>query len=79
MTELLEKALTEVAKLPASEQDALVAILLADLASEQRWADSFARSQDALAELAIEALNEYRVGLTRRGGEGAVAAFDADK
>lgn len=65
MTDLLEKALTEVAKLPASEQDALAAILLAELASEQRWADSFARSQDALAELAKEALNEYRVGLTK--------------
>jgi hypothetical protein len=65
MTDLLEKALTEVAKLPASEQDALAAILLAELASEQRWADSFARSQDALAELAKEALNEHRVGLTK--------------
>ncbi len=64
MTDLLEKALTEVAKLPASEQDALAAILLAELASEQRWADSFARSQDALAELAKEALNEHRAGLT---------------
>jgi len=79
MTDLLEKALTEVAKLPASEQDALAAILLAELASERRWADSFARSQDALAELANEALNEYRAGLTRRGGEGAVAACNADK
>ena len=79
MTDLLEKTLTKVAKLPASEQDALAAILLTELASEQRWADSFARSQDALAELAKEAQNEYRVGLTRRGGEGAVAACDADK
>jgi hypothetical protein len=65
MTDLLEKALTEAAKLPASEQDALAAILLAELASEQRWADSFAQSQDALAELAKEALNEYRAGLTK--------------
>jgi len=31
MTDLLEKALTEVKKLPASEQDALAAILLQEL------------------------------------------------
>jgi hypothetical protein len=65
MTDLLEKALTEVAKLPPPEQDALAAILLAELASEQRWTESFARSQDALAKLAEEALTEYRAGLTK--------------
>jgi hypothetical protein len=65
MTDLLEKALTEVAKLPASEQDAIAAMLLAELASEQRWAESFARSQDALAKLAEEALAEDRAGLTK--------------
>lgn len=40
MTKLLEKALQEVAELPASEQDAVVAIVLEELASEQRWAES---------------------------------------
>ncbi len=39
MTQLLEKALNEVAKLPASEQDAVAAILLEELASEQRWSE----------------------------------------
>ncbi len=65
MTELLEKALREVAKLPPADQDALAAILLAELASEQRWDESFARSQDALAKLAEEALAEHRAGLTK--------------
>jgi hypothetical protein len=65
MTKLLEKALQEVAKLPASEQDAVAAILLEELASEQRWAESFAKSQDKLAKLAEEALVEYKAGRTK--------------
>jgi hypothetical protein len=65
MTKLLEKALEEVAKLPASEQDAVAAILLEELASEQRWAESFAKSQDKLAKLAEEAIAEYKAGRTK--------------
>ncbi len=65
MTKLLEKALEEVAKLPASEQDAVAAILLEELASEQRWAKSFAKSQGQLAKLAQEAIAEYKAGRTK--------------
>ena len=65
MTDLLEKALSEVAKLPPAEQDAVAAILLEELASEQRWAESFAKSQDVLEKLAEEALAEHRAGLTK--------------
>jgi len=55
MTKLLEKALDQVAKLPPAEQDAVAAMLLEELASEQRWAKSLAGSQDQLAKLAQEA------------------------
>jgi hypothetical protein len=65
MTKLLEKALQEVAKLPASDQDAVATILLEELASEQRWADAFVNSQDQLAKLAEEALAEYKTGRTK--------------
>jgi hypothetical protein len=65
MTKLLEKALEEVAKLPASEQDAMAAIVLEELASEQRWAESFAKSQDKLAKLAEQAIAEYNAGRTK--------------
>ena len=65
MTKLLEKALKEVAKLPEAEQDAVAAILLDELASEQRWAESFAKSQDKLAKLAEEALADYKAGRTK--------------
>jgi hypothetical protein len=65
MTKLLEKALEEVAKLPAAEQDAVATILLEEMASEQRWARSFAKSQDRLAKLAAEAIAEYNAGRTK--------------
>ena len=65
MTKLLEKALGEVAKLPESEQDAVAAMLLEELASEQRWSESFAKSQDLLAELAEKALAEHAAGRTK--------------
>ena len=65
MTDLLEKALGEVKKLPLSEQDAVAAILLQEMAAEQRWSDSFAKSQDALEKLAQEALAEHRAGQTK--------------
>ncbi len=64
MTRLLEKALNET-KLPPSEQDEIAAILLEELASEQKWNDLFSQSQDALAKMAEEALAEYRAGKTK--------------
>jgi hypothetical protein len=65
MTQLLRKALDEVAKLPPSEQDAVAAIVLEELASEQKWAELFGKSQDALAKLAEAALAEHRAGDTK--------------
>jgi len=65
MTQLLEKALNEVAKLPPSEQDALAAILLEELASEKKWSELFAQSQDVLGKLAAEALAEHRAGKSK--------------
>lgn len=65
MTRLLEKALSEVAKPAPSEQDALAAILLEELASEQNWSELFAKSQGPLARLADEALAEHRAGETK--------------
>jgi len=63
MTKLLEQAVAAAEKLSPDEQDALPQWILDELASEQRWDEAFARSQDALAKLADEALPEYRAGL----------------
>ena len=65
MTQLLEKTLSQVAKLPASELDAVTAIVMVELASEHRWADSFAKSQDLLAKLAEKALIDHAAGCTK--------------
>ncbi|HAS50806.1 MAG TPA: hypothetical protein DCS21_03300 [Gammaproteobacteria bacterium] len=65
MTELLEKAFSEVSKLPELQQDSFARWLLEEIASEQRWDKSFSDSQDLLSQLAKEALAEHRSGKTR--------------
>jgi hypothetical protein len=65
MTELLERAFDEAAKLPRDEQDRLAASILEELAAERRWTQSFATSADALSSLADEALAERRAGKTK--------------
>ena len=65
MTQMLEQAFAQVAKLPEAEQDAFAAWIVEELASEQRWSQSFARSQNVLAQLAEEALAEHRAGRTQ--------------
>ena len=41
MTELLQRAIAEIEKLPADEQDAVAARILAELANEQVWSARF--------------------------------------
>lgn len=65
MTRLLDKAFEAASKLPEEDQDALAEMLLNDLASEERWTEAFARSQDKLALLAKEALTEFKKGKTK--------------
>jgi hypothetical protein len=64
MTQLLEQAFAQAQTLPASKQDAIATWLIEELADERRWDEAFARSQDALASLADEALAEHRAGQT---------------
>lgn len=45
MTHLLKKAFDEAAQHPRDLQDAIAAIVLAELAAQQRWDDTLARSQ----------------------------------
>lgn len=65
MTGLLEKAFDEASELSPEEQDILARHLPNDLASEERWEQSFVNSQDELARLADEAHAEYRRGETK--------------
>jgi hypothetical protein len=65
MTQLLEQALAQLSKLSDSDQNAIAALILDELADEQRWQESFANSQDQLAVLAERARQEIQAGRVR--------------
>lgn len=71
MTELLEKAIERMKKLEANEQDAIARTILEELEDEEKWDRALAQSQDNLAKLAAEAIEEYHAGETE--------ALDPDK
>ena len=50
--------------IPEEDQDTLAEMLLNDLASEERWTEAFAKSQDEFSLLAKEALTEFKQGKT---------------
>jgi hypothetical protein len=62
MTELLQRAIAAIEKLPEDVQDAIAARLLVEVADEQAWAASFGATTDArwdeLAETARSAIRE---------------------
>jgi hypothetical protein len=64
MTNSLQLAFAEAAKLPVEEQEFVAARLLAELAEEDEFDRAIARTSDKLAKLAQEALAEHRAGLT---------------
>lgn len=64
MTKLLERAVKKIEALPDREQDAIAALILEELEDETRWDNTFARTQEALARLAAEAMAEDRAGKT---------------
>ena len=65
MTQLLEQVYERLSGLPATEQDAIAALILEELEDEAKWQQAFDHSADALARLAAEALAEHRAGRTR--------------
>ncbi|MCA2640330.1 MAG: hypothetical protein EWV57_17750 [Microcystis aeruginosa Ma_QC_Ch_20071001_S25D] len=65
MTERLEQAIAQLKTLSTDQQDAIAALILAELEEEQRWNDSFTRSPNLLAKLAAEAMAEHRSGKTQ--------------
>ncbi|MBI3979956.1 MAG: hypothetical protein HY331_17415 [Chloroflexi bacterium] len=65
-TQSFEQAIAEAATLPPEDQDALAALILAEIEDGRRWEELFAdgRSSIVLERLAAEALAEDRAGLT---------------
>ena len=65
MTKLLEDTLAAVAKLPEDQQNAIAALVVEEMASEKRWSELFAGTQDKLAQLSDEALRDWQSGKTK--------------
>ena len=67
MTELLQQAFEQAAKLPQTQQDTFARFLLAELDSERRWDELLHRpeSEDLLAQLADQAVAAHRAGQTQ--------------
>ncbi|MGE0086029.1 MAG: hypothetical protein AB7S75_16595 [Desulfococcaceae bacterium] len=70
MTQLLEKAIREISKLPVTEQDVIAGIILDELLDEKKWDTAFAKSQDKLSKLAEKVRNDVREGKIRKMGFG---------
>ena len=62
MTQALSAAVASAAKLPDEEQNALAAILLEEMESEERWSALFAGSQNLLEQTASEAIQDFQAG-----------------
>ncbi len=61
MTRLIEQAFAKIAELPDDEQDAVAALILAELAAEERWDTAFRASPDHI----LRKRPEYRCGATQ--------------
>ena len=68
MTQLLEKALNEVYKLPPEKQDVIASVILEELEDEQRWEEAFAASEDKLAKLARKVRADIKAGCVKKMG-----------
>jgi hypothetical protein len=68
MTQLLEQALAQVKKLDQSAQDAIAALILDELADEERWDEAFSRSQPQLAMMAGKVRGDILAGRVRAAG-----------
>ncbi|MGF1459034.1 MAG: hypothetical protein ACFBSG_08405 [Leptolyngbyaceae cyanobacterium] len=65
MTELLAQAIEHLKSLGADQQDAIATLIMVELEDEKKWDAAFASSQDLLADLAAEAMAEYKAGQTQ--------------
>ncbi len=64
MTTKLQEAFERAQQLSPEEQDRFGAWMLAELNSEERWQELFARSPELLERMADSALAEHRAGKT---------------
>ncbi len=58
MTKLLEKTFNKVSKLPEFDQNIIAKWVLDEIESDEKWNKLFAKSENLLADLALDALAE---------------------
>lgn len=68
MTQALEHAVAQVRRLPAREQDAIAAIIMAELADERRWQQTFQNTQAQLSRWAQKVGADIKAGKSRKMG-----------
>jgi hypothetical protein len=68
MTQLMEQAIERASRLGEEEQNAIAAIILREIESDERWDELFARpaSADLVSRLADEAMSDIRSGRVRK-------------
>jgi methylase of polypeptide subunit release factors len=64
MTNLLDEAYAAAKELPEEEQEAIGAVLLAEIDADRRWEELFAKPSDVIERMGDKALEDYRLGRT---------------
>jgi hypothetical protein len=64
MTNLLDEAYAAAKELPEEEQEAIGAVLLAEIDADRRWDELLAKPSDVIERMADKALEDYRLGRT---------------
>ena len=65
MTNLLDEAYAVAKELPEEEQEAMGALLLAEIDADRHWDELFAQPSDVIERMADQALEDHRQGRTR--------------
>ena len=68
MTQILEQAFEQATLLPPELQDEFGALFIAEMEDELRWQELFAQSQDMLARMGQEAIEDFHAGRTTEIG-----------
>lgn len=65
MTNLLEKAVKKISKLPDNEQNEIAKIILEEIEDEKIWYNKFKNTQSELSILSDEAMTEFKSGKSK--------------
>jgi hypothetical protein len=68
MTQLLQRAIDELRKLPDADQNAIAALILEELADDAKWESAFANSQNELSRITNKVRDDIRQGRVRDVG-----------